>query len=86
MKWLINWLATILPGYKTQILAWFTAGAGGIILLLDWLSTTDLTNIIPPQYYATYMLIVGLLTSLFRTTATVAAAQPETKSKAQKVQ
>lgn len=65
----MNWLARILPGYKTQILAWSTAGAGGVLLLLEWLQTVDLSAIIPPQYYAIAMVIIGLLTSLTRTLA-----------------
>lgn len=69
MTALMNWLAQLLPGYKTQILAWGTAGLGGVLLFLEWIQTVDLSTIIPPQYYATFMLVLGLLISLTRSLA-----------------
>ena len=85
MNWIISWLAAILPGWKTQIVAWLGAGTGGILLFLDWAEKVDLSSYIPPQYYAIFMMIMGILTSLFRAAGTKAAVTigPVTAQKVQ---
>lgn len=66
----LNWLSSIMPGWKTQITAWSALIAPGAILtVLEFLQATDLSALIPPTYYPIYMAVVGLLIVIFRASA-----------------